>query len=88
MTPRRVTVTPGALAHRIAINGTDISAAVSDATITLRAGDVPEVDLTLHTYEIDRMDLPNPQIHIPAETRDALILLGWTPPDDGQDEGS
>jgi hypothetical protein len=62
----------------VEVNGVNIADAVTGADIRLEAGRLPEIRLELVTMTnvyFDRVE-----ISIPAETRKALLHLGWTPP--------
>ena len=64
----------------IEVNGQDVSSAVQRVHVTGAAGSLPRVVLELVTFdtEVDGEMV----VRIPAETRAALIALGWTPPED------
>jgi hypothetical protein len=66
--------------HRVEVDGHDISKAVSKATLWLSGGEPPELDLELRVFESQRIEAAEAEITIPAETHDALVALGWTPP--------
>ncbi len=61
------------------LDGQDISRAVRDVTVKMRAGDVPQVTLDLALLGFDESDL-NAEVHLAEPTRDLLTRLGWTPP--------
>lgn len=63
----------------IAVNGHDISNAVTGLTIGAGPGQAPYVQMTLRGV----VDLTTPaRIELPPETVQALQTLGWTPPTD------
>lgn len=70
------------------LDGHDISRAVHRATLTLEAGDWPELelDVNVQTVTVGHVDHPQVKLHMPDEARDLLIARGWTPPPgDGDD---
>lgn len=67
----------GGIGH-LEIGGVDISAATRSVELRVKAGDLPEVmvDLSVIEVEIDG----EAEFKVLPVTRDALIALGWTPP--------
>lgn len=74
------TNTPAVGAHRIEVDGQDISSGVRAATLWLHPGELPELDLELHVVEVQRIDSAEAKVVVPDATREALVKLGWTPP--------
>lgn len=68
--------------NAIHVDGHDISRSVTGYRINHEAGQPPEIELALltHTAEVDAQAV----VVVPAATRDTLILLGWTPPEEDQ----
>lgn len=71
----------------VRVDGTDISSSITGVTVEARVNDVPRVTLDLRVFETARSD-GQAEIIIPDPTRETLIALGWTPPEDNEDDGS
>lgn len=68
--------------HRVLVNGQDISKAVISCTLTIDARDLlPELSLRLANFDVGRYDQADTEIVLTDPTREALIALGWTPPE-------
>lgn len=68
-------------AGTVHLDGQDISRAVRDVTVKMRAGDVPQVTLGLAVHTLDESDI-DAEVRISEDTRTLLSRLGWTPPGD------
>lgn len=64
--------------HRLLVDGLDISDAVLGFDYQARAGLVDELHLELAVFDSDIEGQAG--VDVPAETRRALVALGWTPP--------
>lgn len=66
---------------RLEIDGVDLSDAVRAVTVRHEVDNLPTVtvELCLFTGDVNGSEAI---AHLPDETRDALIALGWTPPQD------
>lgn len=63
------------------LDGHDISRAVRGVIVDVHVeSGRPQVTLELGVYEIERLDLEEAEVRITTATRDALVKLGWTPP--------
>lgn len=58
----------------------DIGPAVSGVALRLKPGQLPEVTLDLLVH-VRPVELSDPQIVIPEQTKQALEALGWLPPE-------
>lgn len=76
----RLHVTPGGTTEQILVNGVDIADACVGYTLRAHVGEMPhlEVDMiVLHPAEVDG----DAEVTVPPDTVEALIALGWTPPE-------
>lgn len=69
------------LGGRVVVNGMDISSTVRGLKWESEVGSVPRMTLDLRLFDVTTVGSPETEIFLPTETRDALIALGWTPPD-------
>jgi hypothetical protein len=65
---------------RIEVNGHDISNAVSGMDLRLRPGEIPELNLDLRVLDVSSVDSAEVEVFIPSQVHDALVKLGWSPP--------
>lgn len=68
---------------RIELDGKDIGNATTGATLRLEPGVIPRLELDLAILEAADFT-GEVRVHIPAATREVLIDLGWTPPEEDQ----
>lgn len=66
---------------RVLVDGHDISHAVRAVTWESEVGHRPRLLLDLDVYDVTSLSSQDTEIRIPDDTRDALIKLGWTPPE-------
>lgn len=66
---------------RVLLDGHDISHAVRAMTWEFEVDHVPQLILDLPIHDITSLDSEDTEILIPDDTREALIKLGWTPPE-------
>ena len=67
---------------RLLLDGQDISHGVTDLVVRLGVGEVARAELDLVLLDTTRIDSPDTEITIPISTHEALVALGWTPPED------
>lgn len=77
---KRIHITMGAGQGRFEVGGHDLSTVTRAITLRFEAGGVPEITAELAVLDGD-ID-GEATVRIPAKTREALIALGWTPPQD------
>jgi hypothetical protein len=65
---------------RVVIGGQDISGALRGIVVRGGVGEAPRLELDLDVFDVTRLESAEMEILIPDDTRDALIALGWTPP--------
>lgn len=66
----------------VTVDGHDLSRAVQRVSVNLAAGGTAEIELDLAVLEVTRLNVLGAQVVIPGDTRDALVKLGWTPPEE------
>lgn len=66
---------------RLVIGGHDISNAVRAFVVRGGVGELPTLELDLSVHDVTRLESVEMEILVPPATRDALIALGWTPPE-------
>jgi hypothetical protein len=66
---------------RVSVDGHDISSAVRSLRFDGDAGAYPRVRLDLHIYDVTTVSSTETELCIPESTAEALIALGWTPPE-------
>jgi hypothetical protein len=64
------------------VNGHQVMS-VTSADVHLDARSVPEVTLRLWAADAVKLGLGGADVKLDDGTREALVSLGWTPPDDG-----
>lgn len=65
--------------HRFVVGGQDISRAITSGAIFLDPGDLPRVNVDLQVWSQQLVD-GEAEVVVSDETARALVLLGWTPP--------
>lgn len=66
---------------RLVIGGQDISAAVRAFVVRGGVHELPTLELDLLVHDVTRLGSAEMEILVSDATRDALIALGWTPPE-------
>ena len=79
----RLAITAQAPGERstITIDGHDISNALTGLTLEIGVGKVPTATLDLLLIDTTEYQDAETRILIPEATRDTLVALGWTPPE-------
>jgi hypothetical protein len=67
------------LGHCVELDGHDIANAILGLTVAFKGGEMPTASLDLVLDEIPT-ETEDVRVHLPDETRDLLVRLGWTPP--------
>lgn len=67
------------LGHRVELDGHDIAHLILGLTIAIKGGEMSTATLNLVLDEIPT-ETDDVRVHLPQETRDLLVRLGWTPP--------
>lgn len=70
----------------IRLDGHDITQVMRELTLNVGAGVVPSLDLTIPVFEGMRLGLEEVQVYLPDETRELLVRIGWTPPEEAEQE--
>lgn len=77
--PPTVHITSDGVAGRVHVDGKDISGACIGVNLHLRSTHLAEAQLDLR---IDRVDVDGiTTVRVPQSTYEALVALGWTPPE-------
>jgi hypothetical protein len=71
---------PGGTAVRL--DGQDIINAVRGLKLALGVGQLPELELDVVIRDAVELELQDVQVYLPNSTRELLVRLGWTPPDE------
>lgn len=74
-------VAKGATGGTVELDGEDISNTVRGLDIQLRVGDIPKVTLDVVVVDLSN-ETDGAAALIRPETRDLLVKLGWTPPEE------
>jgi hypothetical protein len=75
----RISRRDNGMGHRVELDGHDIANSVLGVTVAFKGGEMPAATLDLVLDEIPT-DTDEVRVHLPDETRDLLVRLGWTPP--------
>lgn len=78
---RSVSITAHATTGTLKVDGNDLTDAVRGVDISLRAGHLPVIHLDLVILDLESVTT-DAKVFIPDATREALIALGWTPPEE------
>lgn len=65
----------------VVVDGVDISRGVQGLSLRSRIDHLTELTLDLAVFDVAELDVEGATILVPDGTRDALVALGWTPPD-------
>lgn len=72
---------PTATSGHIKLDGTDVSSGVRGFVLRSEVGELTRLELDVLVLDTQQFD-GEVSVIIPDETREALIAIGWTPPDD------
>lgn len=86
LSPSTVAITGDGSLQHVALDGQDISSALTGLTMRLEVGNRPQVTLDVIALEVPTY-LDEADVYIPESTRALLVKLGWTPPSDGEQPG-
>jgi len=80
----RLAITAKAPGERstVTIDGHDISRALTGLTLSIGVGQIPTATLDLLLIDATQFQDAEARILIPEATRETLLALGWTEPDD------
>lgn len=67
--------------HSLTVDGHDISKGVRSLALDIERGSLPMLSIDLAVFEVTDVEGPA-RLLIPDGTRDALVAMGWTPPED------
>lgn len=65
----------------VTVGGTDISKGVRAITWRAALDEFPCLELELRVFDVTTLSSEETEILIPEETAQALIALGWSPPE-------
>lgn len=66
----------------IRLDGQDIVNAVRGVSLTMGVDQSPTLELDISHVEVTRLELEDVEVTLPTATRELLIDMGWTPPQD------
>lgn len=66
----------------IHVDDKDITRGVQRYSFTGEIGEINTLDLEMAVLDVSRIQSEEAEVLIPETTREALIHLGWTPPED------
>lgn len=69
--------------YQILIDGTDIAQGVTELDLSMRLNEVPTVTLDLKLIDVTELGSIEAEVMLGAGVHDALVALGWTPPEAG-----
>jgi len=69
----------------VELNGVKVEDSIRGLTVTMRAGDLPRLELDPVVVDVS-VELGDAQVYVSPATRHLLIMLGWTPPEVGDHE--
>lgn len=67
---------------RVVADGHDVSMALRAVDVRFEAGHLPKVVLDLAAIDVTPLAAEDAQLCIGKEVRDALLAMGWTPPEE------
>lgn len=82
----RISRRAGGVGHHVELDGHDIANSVLGMSLEFKAGHETTATLHLVLDEIPA-ETDEARVHLPDKTRDLLVRLGWTPPQDDAPEG-
>ncbi|MGR7002799.1 hypothetical protein ACU686_40455 [Yinghuangia aomiensis] len=68
------------LAHRLVLDGVDVSSGLRAATVHLRAGELAELVVEPIVVSLDTSNTVVTTVALPDKVRALLLALGWQPP--------
>lgn len=75
-------ITQSGVDQTVRLDDVDITHALRGVTLKVEAGSLPVAELDAVLFDVDTV-AEGAIIHVPDETRAALVALGWTPPEEG-----
>ncbi|MGW8703502.1 hypothetical protein ACWGOK_42475 [Streptomyces eurythermus] len=81
MTRHNVEISVEGSRGQVLIDGHDIARCVTNLTFTAGIGqDVPTLTLDLNLIDVTRLGSPETEVLLGQGAEEALVRLGWTPP--------
>ncbi|MFC4034554.1 hypothetical protein ACFO3J_24200 [Streptomyces polygonati] len=72
----------GPFHHRVIVDGVDLSRGLTGLSLRIGIGSVPELTLDVQLIDISELKDIEAKVLIAPATHDALVTLGWTPPEE------
>lgn len=69
--------------HTLIVDGIDLSRGARSAQLTLATGELPTLVFDPIIFNLDGVDLDEAHVAVSEQATQALVALGWTPPDGG-----
>lgn len=66
----------------VEVGGVDVTRAVQGLVLSAEDGSMPVLTLDLRLVELSQLESNETVVHIPTATHEALVALGWTPPEE------
>jgi hypothetical protein len=81
-TRRAVQLGSNGTIHSLVVDGVDLSMGMRSAVLTLAAGELPTLVLDPLVTTLDGAELEHARVVVTDHAAAALIVLGWTPPEE------
>lgn len=78
---RNVEIWHDGLQGQVIVDGVDLTNAVRAITWRTAVDERPSMDVELRIFDVTTVSSKDTEMLLPNETIEALIALGWTPPD-------
>jgi hypothetical protein len=82
--PRTVQLGSDGVRHTCIVDGVDLSKGLHGVQLTLTSGEFPTLTIDPLIFNLDGADLESARVVVADNAAQALVALGWTPPEETQ----
>lgn len=82
--PRTVRLSSDGVWHTCVVDGVDLSKGLRGVQLTLAGGELPTLTIDPLIFNLDGADLESARVVVADNAAQALVALGWTPPEETQ----
>lgn len=82
MTRHHIEIRTDGLVGQVLIDGHDIARAVAGLTYSVKAGELPQLQVDLRNTASSEIGSTEAEVLLDSHATEALKLLGWTPPEE------
>ncbi|MFE2140196.1 hypothetical protein ACFXA3_00250 [Streptomyces sp. NPDC059456] len=68
--------------YRVLVDGVDIAQGLAGLSLRMSVGMIPRLDLDLQLIDVTQLGSIEAEVMLTRATHEALVALGWTPPEE------